>query len=662
MAEEVNIHQILIEFESDFVGFIQCNPKLEACVQAEILKTNPNITIPLVELRQYSIEIYDRLIEKPDEIIEYMKIIILRRYCGIPHKKITIQLASEVGDTKIRELPGEKITKLASIRARISRTSDVEQIVKTTMFGCKRCDARMSIMQDEDKDAPIKEPVICPNGHRKSFFVVDEMLEEIQTISIEEIIEEENVEKAIRITVVLEGELCIENKNKLRAGEEIIVTGIIKNKTKIVNRSPTNTKIHYMKAKHIKYCNDNQVTIDDDDEKKIVELSKTEDIMATLSSMTFPNIEGNMFAKKALILYGVGGRGKEIDLSRQEINVLFIGDAATSKSKLGELIRKVLEKVQYAGGKTSSAVGLSAAVIRDEVSGQWVVESGLFPLAHQGHIIIDELDKLPDDDKDVLHEAMERQKLSVVKAGQNTTFKCEAGVLGIANPKYSMFSPHEDLAKQFNMRPTLINRFDIIVIFKDIPEKKFDGNVCDKLWVKKIEESKELVKKYIHYARKITPSFTEEAKNTLKESYLALRDYQTTENRAIPINARYRDALARISIAITKLHLSEIVTKEYVEEAKKIIFESLIGIAIDPETGKFDVNIIEIGKSTSKINRIAVIEQTLIDLKEADIMQIHRMLKEKGIDIQLQELESHITRMLRDGLIFERTRGIYRPL
>ncbi|KAI0893341.1 MCM-domain-containing protein [Annulohypoxylon nitens] len=329
----------------------------------------------------------------------------------------------------------------------------------------------------------------------------------------------------------------------------------------------------------------------EDEEQEFMELSRRPDLYNIMADCIAPSIYGNRDIKKAILCLLLGGSKKILPDGmklRGDINVLLLGDPGTAKSQLLKFVEKAAPISIYTSGKGSSAAGLTASVQRDQSTREFYLEGGAMVLADGGVVCIDEFDKMRDEDRVAIHEAMEQQTISIAKAGITTILNARTSVLAAANPIFGRYDDMKTPGENIDFQTTILSRFDMIFIVKDEHTRDKDERIAKHVMGihmggRGLEEQVEgevpveKMKRYISYCKsRCAPRLSPEAAEKLSSHFVSIRkqvhasELEANARSSIPITVRQLEAIVRITEALAKLTLSPVATEQHVDEAIRL--------------------------------------------------------------------------------------------
>ncbi|MEK6862155.1 MAG: minichromosome maintenance protein MCM [Nanoarchaeota archaeon] len=631
------------------------------------------VLVNFEDLASFSPNISELLLEKPEEVLGALESALLEMKI-VKNPRIRILDLPKDNFIKIRNIRAKHLNRFIWIEGIIRQASDVRPQVVTAKFECPSCGTIISVLQLEKK---FKEPSRCSCGRKGFFKLVLKQMVDAQRLVIEESPESlVGGEQPRRINVFLKEDL-VDPKMEERTtpGSKVRVFGILSEVSVPLPQGVSTRFDLAVDANNIIHLEETyeDLEVSEEDEMQIKELSLDSQIFDKLSETIAPSIYGYKEIKEALVLQLFGGVKKQKSdgtTKRGDIHILLVGDPGVAKSVILVFISKIAPKGRYVVGKSSSGAGLTATVVRDEFLRGWSLEAGAMVLSNKGIVCIDEIEKMDEQDRSSMHEAMEQQSVTISKANVQASLRAETSVLAAGNPKFGRFDPYQPIASQVNIQPTLLNRFDVIFMLKDIPDRSKDDAIASHV----LEEHKSLsskgpldsdiFRKYIAYAKqRIKPVLLDEAIDEIKKFYVSLRNMHISggdhDIKPIPITARQLEALVRLSEASAKSRLSNSVERQDAERAIKLMKYFLMQAGFDQDTQSFDIDKIVTGVTASKRSKILEVKEAIISLenKIGKMIPLEELEKELEGSMNRIQIEESLEKLSISGDIFYPKKG-----
>eukprot|EP00917_Polyrhabdina_sp_WS-2016_P022312 GHVP01048483.1.p1 GENE.GHVP01048483.1~~GHVP01048483.1.p1 ORF type:complete len:751 (+),score=133.36 GHVP01048483.1:42-2294(+) len=554
---------------------------------------------------------------------------------GISNLTFQLEIESTSRPMKIRDLKAHEIENLVVVPCVVVQASKPQHKALNMKIRCRDCQSEKTLKLPPWRQG-VPMPRVCDavKGSEDSkcsldpFIILSDESDycDVQFLKVQEMHEDvPSGDMPRHVAVTLSGSLC----SKVIPGDRLYVVGVFSSYEKHNEQNKAeNVRNSYIHSLGLRHADDfehlSRKTVKAwsiETEEAFRQIAAASDPYEVIAQSIAPSIYGFQDIKKSIACLLFGGTHKKHSDGtrvRGDINILLLGDPSTAKSQLLKFVQQCAGVSVYTSGKGSSAAGLTAAIMRDS-QGNFCLEGGAMVLADGGVVCVDEFDKMRDDDRVAMHEAMEQQTISIAKAGITTMLKTQCSVLAAANPSFGSYDDSRDTEGQHDFETTILSRFDLIWLIRDERSEERDRQIASHILSVQTGQGEktqsgpvpfDLLRSYLFHVRSTChPKLTSEALRRLENYYVEVRDAaregKGKKKDQIPITVRQLESMVRLSEARAKMFLRRDVLTEDVEEATRL----------------FKLSTVEASKSTLARETLTPAETNLVKTAESAILQ-----------------------------------------
>lgn len=418
--------------------------KLDALLRGGTVNGTASLAIDTQHLFFHSAaaqQLYHQLVAYPLEVVPLMDLVVQREVQsrlalleedGPSNHTALLRLQVRPYNLKdtcnLRELDPVAMDSLVSLKGMIVRTSAILPDLKVAYFACVICGHGQSVTIDRGRIAEPSGPCpTCQTKNSHSLVHNRSVFADKQLVRLQETPDKVPAGQTPASVMTF----CFDDLvDAVQPGDKVEVTGVLRAQPVRVNPRMSTLKavyktyvdvIHYHTVNGLGTKSASGRTKTEFSDARVAELaalSQQPDIYDQLTASLAPSIWELDDVKKGVLCQLVGGNigetpppsndesaeanwldeeeeddtvGARRNKKRADINILLCGDPGTSKSQLLSYVHKLSTRGVYTSGKGSSAVGLTASVVRDPETKDLVLESGALVLSDLGICCIDEL-------------------------------------------------------------------------------------------------------------------------------------------------------------------------------------------------------------------------------------------------------------------------------
>ncbi|KAF2722292.1 MCM-domain-containing protein [Polychaeton citri CBS 116435] len=540
------------------------------------------------------------------------------------HSELHVRLTDLPIVYTLRQLRQSHLNSMVRVTGVVTRRTGVFPQLKYVKFDCTKCGVTLGpFAQDSHSEVKLS---FCQNCQSRGPFTLNSektVYRNYQKLTLQE---SPGTVPAGRLPRHREVILLWDLIDSAKPGEEVEIIGIYRNNydAQLNNKNGFPVFATILEANHVVKSHDQLAgfRLTEADEREIRALSRDPQIVEKIVSSIAPSIYGHNDIKTAVALSLFGGVSKVAQGKhsiRGDINILLLGDPGTAKSQVLKYVESTAHRAVFATGQGASAVGLTASVRRDPMTAEWTLEGGALVLADRGVCLIDEFDKMNDQDRTSIHEAMEQQTISISKAGIVTTLQARCAVMAAANPIGGRYNATVPFSQNVELTEPILSRFDILCVVRDTVDPSEDERLAnfvvnshgrahpvfssslgaqtqttaahepqdDDMEVDgvnggglnkpKQEIPQQLLRKYILYAReRCRPKLYQIDQDKIARLFADMRR-ESLATGAYPITVRHLESILRISESFAKMRLSEYCSSSDIDRAIAVAVDSFVG-------------------------------------------------------------------------------------